>query len=312
MSETNRLYLAIDMGGTFLKSAVMDVHGNVREESELSVPSRSDGSKEEIMDSLEKCIATGMSFIRKSGSRVEGIGIAIPGPFDYQNGISWMQHKFQSLYQVNLKEQIQNMPDMEADIPVCFIHDANAVLMGEQWLGYARHYSNTAVITLGTGIGFSHSQNKIIQCNPMGSPAVSIYSTPCKDGILEDYVSQRGILNMYKKLNVNNTGEQISVYDIARQAGHGDPSGLEAFRMTGYILSGSIAAILQEKQIECLLFGGQISRSYEYFEASCREGLREVRSLKKISPVKSIDNAAFYGILADILSYKEKLCLHEK
>ncbi len=299
MIEKN-VYLVIDAGGTFLKSAIMDTNGNVSDGSVYIVPSHSDGSKAEIMTSFEACISAGFSFAAKTDARMKGIGFSIPGPFDYRNGISLMKHKFHGLYQLNLKKLIGSLPCVDPDLPIRFIHDANAVLMGEQWMGNAQNYNNSAVVTLGTGVGFAHSQNKTIQCNSLGSPSVSIYSTPYKDGILEDYVSQRGVLNIYSDLNQKVMNNDLTVYDIGKQADEGEATSIRTFHIMGDILAQSLSDILQGKKIECLLLGGQISKSYHLFEQSLKEGLRDIESLQQISPVKSIENAAFYGIQASI------------
>ncbi|MPM68880.1 hypothetical protein SDC9_115815 [bioreactor metagenome] len=211
-----------------------------------------------------------------------------------------MKHKFHGLYQLNLKKLIGSLPCVDPDLPIRFIHDANAVLMGEQWMGNAQNYNNSAVVTLGTGVGFAHSQNKTIQCNSLGSPSVSIYSTPYKDGILEDYVSQRGVLNIYSDLNQKVMNNDLTVYDIGKQADEGEATSIRTFHIMGDILAQSLSDILQGKKIECLLLGGQISKSYHLFEQSLKEGLRDIESLQQISPVKSIENAAFYGIQASI------------
>mgnify|MGYP000987238366 CR=1 FL=1 len=300
MIEKN-VYLVVDVGGTFLKSAIMDENGNVQQESVFTVPSYSGGSKAEIMSSLRVCISTGLTFAAKTNARMKGIGFSFPGPFDYKNGISLMKHKFHGLYQLNIRDLIRNISCIDKNIPICFIHDANAVLIGEQWMGNAQNYSNSAVVTLGTGIGFAHSQDKVIQCNSLGGPSASVYSISYKDSILEDYVSQRGILKIYRGLNRKNIDTDISVYDIANQAYEGDITSVRTFHIMGDILAQSLSDILQKKKIECLLFGGQISKSYHLFEQSLREGLDDIESLQWISSVKSIENAAFYGILVNII-----------
>jgi glucokinase len=294
------VYLVVDVGGTFLKSAVMNINGSVLDGSDYTIPSYSNASESEVLASLKTCINEGLSFAVESGCRMKGIGFSIPGPFDYRNGISLMKHKFHGLYQLNLKELIRSMPGVGIDMLVCFIHDANAVLIGEQWFGNAQNYNNSAVVTLGTGIGFAHSQNKIIQCNSLGSPSVSIYSTPCRNGILEDYVSQRGILKIYNDLNPENVCNDLTVQEIGKYADEGDTTSLRTFLIMGEILARSLSHILQERMIECLLLGGQISKSYHLFEQSLKEGLNDVESLQQISPVKNIEHAAFYGILASI------------
>ena len=291
-------YVIIDVGGSFLKSAVLDEDGFVHVPSYFTVKSHAESDmKEQIIQAFEESIAHGLTFIGDNELETGGIGIAIPGPFNYRDGISLMTHKFQSLYNLNLKDMIAEATGIHPDLPVTFVHDVNAVLMGELWTGNAKDYANAAVACIGTGLGFAHLQNRIVQCNEYGSPLISIFKTPCRQSILEDYVSKRGILKIYGEMAGNEIANTMKVIDIAKLADEGDGSALATFREAGSILSEVLADILTEKNIECLLFAGQISRSFHHFETAIREGLKDVGSLKRIGPVSNIDYAAFYGVL---------------
>lgn len=59
---------------------------------------------------------------------------------------------------------------------------------------------------------------------------------------------------------------------------------------------------LIEYQIECLLFGGQISRSFRFMEESVRKELSDIKGLT-ITTVSDFSNAAFKGLVAKL---KEK------
>ena len=295
----------MDVGGSFLKSAVLNNDGYVHVLSSFITKSNAGSdAKEQIIRSFAESIAHGLHFISENGMEIDGIGIAIPGPFDYRKGISRMTHKFQSLYDLNLKDLIVEATGIHPDLPVVFVHDANAVLLGEQWIGNAKDYANAAVVTIGTGLGFAHAQNKTVQCNEWGSPSTSIFKTPFGPGILEDYVSKRGILKMYSKMAGKEITDTMQVIDIAKLADYGDLTAQSTFQETGRILTKPLAGILEEKNIECLLFAGQISRSFHHMETAIREGLKNVRTLKRIAPVSSIDYAAFYGVL-QIIHYQK-------
>jgi glucokinase len=296
-----KAYIIIDAGGTYLKSAVLNGDGFVYELSRFNAESHSgNDSREKIIWAFEESVARGLRFIGEKDMETGGVGIAMPGPFDYRNGISLMKHKFQSLYEMNLKDLIVEATGISPDMPFTFIHDANAVLYGEQWLGNAMDFAHAAVVTIGTGLGFTYSQNGTVQCNDLGSPLVSIYNTQYGQGTLEDYVSRRGILKNYGETVENETAGNLEVSDIAKLADEGDVTAFETFCETGRILSKALSDILIEKNIECLLFSGQISRSFHLMESTIKEGLKEVGSLKRILPVKSIDNAAFYGVLWNV------------
>ena len=293
-------YLIIDAGGTFLKSAVLNPEGLVFPGSALSVESFSDKTKEEILQAFEKIIMEGLKFVEENRMNLKGVGIAFPGPFNIENATPLMKHKFQAIYGLNLREYFYKTFDLLADIPIKFIHDANAVLLGEIWKGDARGFGNAAVITLGTGLGFAVSRNGEVLCNEIGGPHISIFKIPYKDGILEDYTAKRGFIKIYSELSGKTDVGGIQVYEIGDWADQGDEASKQTFSVIGKILAESLQDILIENKVECLLFSGQISRSFHHLEPALREGLKNVSCLQKIATVKSIDDAALLGTLKNI------------
>jgi len=297
-------YITIDVGGTYLKSAVLFNTAEVLPDSWYVTKSFSKDSKEKIIQAFFETVAHGLSCIEKKELILGGIGIAFPGPFNYENGIPLMEHKFMSIYGVNLREIIYGFPGVPFDIPIKFMHDANAVLAGELWIGKAVGHDNAAVVTLGTGLGFALSENGVIQCNSIGGPLVTIYSLPYRQGILEDYTAQRGFLNIYQRITGNAELGKIKVSDIGKWASEGDQDSIQTFREVGEILAESLENILIERNITCLLLGGQISRSFQYMDESLKLGLKNVKCLREISVVESIDNAALLGTLKNILGIR--------
>jgi glucokinase len=293
-------YLIIDAGGTSLKSAILTEDGSVLGKSPFSTPASSGGTRQEITNAYNKIVLHALAFAEKNKTALCGIGIATPGPFDYENGVPLMTHKFQEIYGVSLRQMIYRIPGVPGHLPIGFIHDANAVLAGEMWKGNAQGYPNTAVVTLGTGIGFAFSKNNVFQCNDMGGPLVSIFKQPYQEGILEDYVSKRGILKIYQLMSGIAETKGIEVASIAKWAGDGDKTSILTFSEVGKILASALENILNENNIQCLLFGGQISRSFHLMEDAVVQGLKGVKSLQHISAVKSIDNAALFGALLNL------------
>ena len=184
-STKNNCRLLLDVGGTFLKSAVADAAGQLLPGSEFSCPVRSEGSRAEIEGSLATTVARGTAFAAERGMELAGIGIAIPGPFDYAAGIPRMTHKFRSIYGVDLRGVLHAMPGVPADAEIRFMQDVNAALAGEIARGNAAGYGASALVSLGTGLGFSLSRDGRVLCNPAGGPKVVIFDLPYRDGILE-------------------------------------------------------------------------------------------------------------------------------
>lgn len=283
-----RKTLLLDVGGTFIKCS-----------DSREIPIDSDGSREAISASFAEAVG---SFCDEASGKAEnagtddgeetpcrGIAVAIPGPFDYGKGIFLMRHKFAAVYGEAFRD-VAGIPDR---VELRFTHDVNAMLAGEMACGNGRGFSRVALVTLGTGLGFTMSVDGHILKKETGSPLVSIFSLPYRDGILEDYASKRGFLSTFERLG--GTGAD-TVKDIAALAGRGDGKALATFREVGTTIGEAISPILEEYRIECLLFGGQISRSFRFMENDLRESLRDVRCLERISTVSDFDNATFNGL----------------
>jgi len=288
MSKYNYV-LAIDAGGSYFKSCIVDAKGRVVQGSHYKTPVDSGGSADNIYIAYENTIGRAFVFAEKNGLKIDGIGISTPGPFDYANYTSLMKHKFQSIYGVNLKKTLQKRCNLPNDLPIQFIHDAHAFLLGEHWNGAAKGFANAAGVTIGTGLGFGLIKNNKICSNESGGPYISLYKIPWEDGIIEDVVSKRGIIGLYKKLSGQE--KDIDVIDIEFLARNGDQSAIDTFAYVGRALGTVLEPIAQETGIECLVLGGQISRAFDFMEAELKKRL----PLKKIAMGQNIDNSALIG-----------------
>ena len=282
----------LDIGGTYIKCA----DGRV-------IPIPSAGPREAIAAALRKavkipdqvgndcgmvgndCGMVGNDCVVMPGADRASchIGIAIPGPFDYQNGIFRADHKFAAVKGMSFRE-LAGLPD---DADVRFIHDVCAVLEGAvRMLGLSD--GNTAIVTLGTGLGFALSEKDQVRYGPTLSPADSIWNLPYGDGILEDVVSGRGVRAIYAKLGGEAT---LTARDIAERAFHGDRDAFEAYERMGSILGEAICPILEKNGVRNLLFAGQIAQSLSLMEDGLRRHLGGI-----IRIAMAPDGAVYKGI----------------
>lgn len=248
----------LDVGGSYIKCA-----------DGRKIPAASRGSREEISAALREAIGS-----------AHRIGVAIPGPFDYRNGIFLMKHKYEAVYGESFRELAGLGP--EADIR--FMHDVNAPLAGSMKILGLR---DAAIVTLGTGLGFSYALDGDVKKNPAGSPAMSLWNSPWGGGILEDYASARAISSAYTR----KTGKPSrSAYEAAKQADSGDIDAMEVYSDIGFVLGKALRPILDSLGIRTLLMGGQISKSI---------GLM-IRPLKAELPgieiLNAPENAVFEGL----------------
>lgn len=254
--------ILLDVGGTFIKCS-----------DGRQVPVDSNGSAEDIIASFREAVGDH-----------DCVRAAVPGPFNYETGHFLMKHKFASVYD-------QYFQDIVGVQDCRFIHDVNCMLLGEMAGGNGKDYNRVAIIALGTGLGFAMSVDGQILKDDNGSPSVSLYNRPYKDGVLEDYVSKRGVYKLYGD-------DSITVKEIGQKGFAGDKRSIEAFRAMGKIIGEETAALMKEYKIECLLLGGQISHNADLFAPAIKEEFDKAGLEIEIKTISDFDNATFNGLAA--------------
>lgn len=263
--------ILLDVGGTFIKCS-----------DGRSVPVDSAGTREEIVRALREAC----------GDAAE-VRAAVPGPFDYAAGQFLMKHKFAAVYGKYFADLV-GLPRENCR----FIHDVNCMLLGQLRVCAGSNCAdnpgkapeNTALVALGTGLGFAMCIDGEILRSELGSPRVSIFNRPYRDGVLEDYASKRGVLRLYGR-------DDLTVKQIAEKAIEGDRKAIEAFRRMGETIGDAIAPILKEYGVIRLILGGQISRSSQLFAPAILKSLKaEGLSGISVVPLENFDNATFNGL----------------
>ena len=256
-------YRLLDVGGTYIKCA---------DGSQVPVPSG--GSREAIAAALKKAVGP------TDGLR--GIAVAIPGPFDFTQGIFLMEHKFAAVK----GERFRSLAEVPETIPLRFHHDVNTQLLGALRLTGCK---NAALVTLGTGLGFAYAVDGEVQYNAVGSPARHLWNLPYGDGILEDVVSARGIRAAY----ADRTGDDSqSAYTVAKLAFAGDMDALEIYDRLGELLGEALLEVLQDVDFDTLFVGGQIAKSLSLMQRPLQNALEGVEILH------TPENAVFEGLSA--------------
>ncbi|MGB4263561.1 MAG: ROK family protein [Fervidobacterium sp.] len=286
--------IALDMGGTFLKSAIVSNDGEIVQESFYKVPSFSNCSKNVIIENMLNTLRVQIKRAKELHMKIEGIGIGIPGPADYEKGILYIPprlNKYQSIYGVSLKDEIiehLNIGNVKFEL------DSFLFLRGENWLGVARNFSRVIGITLGTGLGSAFMINgKIVVDETITPPEGWIGGLAYKDGIVEDVISARWIVREYKKLK--GIDKDFEVEEIAYFAERGDRICQRIFEELGENLSLVLEPIALRFRPDAIVFGGQISKSFKLFENTLKSGLSQLPFPIKIRTAKYIDLSSLYG-----------------
>jgi len=284
--------LAIDAGGTTFKSALVGDDAEILPDSSMQVASHSDGAADEILAAYHDITRTALEYAGAHGLTIAGLGVATPGPFDYERGASLMTHKFQAIRGLPLRDRFRAPGLLPADAPIVFVQDVHAFLLGEHWGGAARGIADVAAITVGTGLGFGVMKDGRVLDNGKGGPHRVVFDLPYGDGILEDRVSRRGIIAAYRRRSPE---ADLDVVDIAAKARGGDVAAAEVFAETGAILGRELAGVLSEYAISDVVFGGQISRSFDLFGPRFQKTLSRMGQTVRAARGGNLEFAALLG-----------------
>jgi glucokinase len=285
----------LDIGGTSVKSGVVRKDGPLYAGSLQMRPVDSGGTAETILASFADSLREVLDLVQKRDLILDGIGIAICGPFDYEKGISKIRglDKYESLYDVNVKAYLQNALELPPNLPMLFDVDAWAFARGEVWVGAGKPYQRVIVFTMGTGVGSAFAVNGKIVGEGPGVPWIGwISGQKYRDGILNDYISRTYMMKRYKAL----TGRDLDIKEMADKAREGDRDASRVFEEIG----SELGCFLREHHVkefraECIIFGGQISRSYELFVDPVKSALEGIESLQAILPAMDIECSALKG-----------------
>jgi glucokinase len=272
-----------DIGGSHITVALIDgragqIINNTRRRKEIN-PSK---NAEEILNSWSAVIKESFTAVNSKPSK---IGIAMPGPFDYVNGISYIkdQNKYDALYGLNVKEKLAEKLEISVH-NIAILNDAACFLQGEMVGGAAKGFSRVIGLSLGTGLGAARSLNG-------EAKDADLWCSRYKDGIAEDYFSTRWFLKRYKEVSGR------SVKNVKELAGKHTEDFLvqEVFDEFGNNLADFLIPYIKKEQLQLVVLGGNISLAVTLFSATLKKTFDQEYIKTEIRTAALGENAALIG-----------------
>ena len=275
--------LGIDIGGSHISACMVNLDSaSFLRETEVHVKVDPSGSAESLTGAWAAAIKESFA---KAHEPIGYIGIAMPGPFDYEEGISLITglHKFESLYGLNVKELLAQELGISPE-NIRFINDASAFLLGEVKGGAGKGFANAAGITLGTGLGSAGYFLHTLQDG-------DLWCTPFKASRAEDYLCSRWVVQEYKRLS----GKTISgVKDLMHQD-HRDEHAKQVFDVFGRNLGEVLLMKYPPSIQDVVVIGGNIAKAWDCFMPAAQQYLRSQGATMNLLPALLGEDAAIMG-----------------
>jgi ROK family protein len=309
--------IGIDIGGSHISVCVVDLqHSCLLDHSFVRAKVNPGGNASEIIDEWAMAIKSSYKKLAEgSGDREKDwyIGIAMPGPFDYDKGISLIKglHKFESLYGLPVKQMLADRLSIPAE-HIRMVNDASAFLLGEVKGGAGKGYTRVAGVTLGTGVGSAGFFNDMIEDG-------DLWCMPFRDSRAEDYLCSRWFVQEYAGIQERRWGQGAAISNdgtggnpmaggedgMRRAQIHGvkdlvplfdiDPEVRQLFTRFGQHLAEALLLKYPSDRQDVLVVGGNITRAWDLFIPAVMAWWEERGVVMNIRPALLGEHAAVFG-----------------
>lgn len=290
-SEKNRYAIGVDIGGSHVCAAVVDlVTGSLCSEP-VSVPVDSRAGAGAILGAWTEGI---VEAVRRAGIRPRCAGLAFPGPFDYVRGISLIRgvNKFDRIYGLDISATLRDWLRGEGIDTFRFVNDASAFALGECLGGAVRHEDRVVALTLGTGVGSGFvAGHRLVESGDEVPLNGWVYHLPFESGIVDDAFSTRWVCTRYLEL----TGLRVGgAKEVADRYGE-DPAARRLFDEYGERLATFAGPVLDRFRCRVLLLGGNISRAWDLFRPALERKFSDDGRNIRVFTSELLDRAALIG-----------------
>ncbi len=256
--------IAVDLGGTKLTTAVIDLAGRVSGRTKRPVARAGlDDSVRQIGEAIQESLNAS----RASGIRA--VGLIVPGIFSKRTGEAWAPNLWGHEHVPLLAELRRTL-----SMPVTIGSDRAGYVLGEQWLGAARNLKDVVFLAVGTGIGAGIlSGGQLLDGAGGIAGAVGWFAlNPLHEeeyrtmGCWEAEAAGPALARRLKA---------ASAEDVVASARRGDPAARAAVEETARYLGLGIANLVSVLNPEIVVLGGGLMQAGDLFLPTIRRVMPE-------------------------------------
>jgi predicted NBD/HSP70 family sugar kinase len=194
------MYLVLDIGGTLIKSALMDRSGKIIKKVSRPISRESI----EVFDRILFEVID--DYISED---VRGISVSCPGAVDTKNGIIYNGGSFPFQHNVNLKNKLADRYGVEVAVE----NDGRCAALAELWLGSIKGMQDAVVLVLGSGVGGGIILNGKLRHggNLLAGEMSFVMCSVNKETNAADFVGFNGsAVEMIKRINKEKQEEELT------------------------------------------------------------------------------------------------------
>jgi glucokinase len=263
---STRYVVAVDVGGTEIKIAVVDSHFKIHSQTSTPTP-KGDKTAAETIGIIGAQIK---EFAKVH--QIEAIGLVVPGVVDEAAGIARWTGNLQ-WENVHIQELLQDA----IDIPVAFGHDVRTAALAELRSGAAQGIKDAIFIPIGTGIAAALIITGEIQSAQGNAGEIGHLNVDGKRlcvcgkvGCLEAVSSALAISSAYAEQGGVASTSTEKIYGLVTS---GDPLATEVWKSATAAMSRACEILVTVLAPEVIIFGGGLSNAGEMLLGPIRNDL---------------------------------------
>ena len=261
--------LAVDLGGTNLRAAVVSAEGALTARRHL--PTASEDGPDAVIGRMVELLA---AVAAEGGVPPDApVGVAAPGPLNPRTGVVYFTPNLPRWRDVPLGDLLREGTGR----PVEIANDGNCAVLGETRFGVAKGARDVVYLALGTGVGGGVvSAGRLIDGTrglgaELGHVTVALDGPRCTCGgigCLEAFASGWAIAREARlvattadgeAINREAAGDAISAGAVAAAARGGDPAAQAILARAGRALGAAIGAFVNTFNPELVVIGGGVA-----------------------------------------------------
>ncbi len=266
VSDCMRYAAGIDLGGTFVKLALISEDGSILFNDKLEIGVRA--SREDILETIGLAISMVSKEADLKDIQISGIGIGTPGII-FEGVVLGGADNLNGWSDVPLGAMFSE----KFGLPVYVDNDANVMGIGEVVYGAARNCTDVIFITVGTGIGGAIVMNGQLyggyknRGGELGHITIDHKGIDCNcggRGCLEAYASTSALIGQYAELS-GKDAETIDGRYIVERFREGELSAVKAMQDHTDYLGHGIASFVNVFAPQKVVIGGGISEAGQFY-----------------------------------------------
>jgi glucokinase-like ROK family protein len=277
--------LVADLGATSIDVAVTTLDGRIL--GHHDEPARIEAGPDPCLARVDALFDLLLRTTQDLPGRLWGIGIAVPGPVEFETGRPISPPIMPGWDGYPIRERF----GLRYQAPVWVDNDVNVLALGEWRSGVASGHDNVVVIKVGTGIGAGIISDGRLHRGAQGSAGdvghIQVVDDPsvvCRCGNIgclealaggealgragEDAARDGRSPRLQVALDQRGT---VTAEDVARAASFGDPVAVAMLQSAGRRVGSMLASVVNFFNPSLIVIGGGVANSPDQFLAAIRE-----------------------------------------